>query len=80
MGFTVTKDALIKRVNRRLAPECLMLRVARGDGMVLREYGRHYVVDLCRNQVERADVDVEEYARELGVMKDWEQMREDEAA
>lgn len=80
MSIKVTKGALIARINRKLAPEYLKLRVTRGDGIVFREYGRHYVVDLCRNQVEHADVDVEEYARELGVMRKWEQMREDEAA
>ncbi len=80
MAIKVSRGALIKRVNRRLAPDCLMLRVARGDGVMFREYGRHYVIDLCRNQVEQADIDVEDYARELGVMHQWEQMRDEEAA
>jgi hypothetical protein len=59
----VTARAVIQRVNRRLRRDHRMLRVKRG--------GRAYVIDQ-RNGIVRSNIDIEGFARELGVLRDWE--------
>ena len=72
---TVTKHAIIKRINRRLAAADRRLRVCRGQHARL-DLGDHYVVDVNRNVVVGTHVDVEAYARELGVLAKWEILSE----
>ena len=67
----VTTDALIKRINRKLAPQNEKLRTYRGERF-FSDLGRYYVVDVNRNSIEAAHVDVEEMARQMGVMAKWE--------
>jgi hypothetical protein len=61
-----TMNALIKRSNRKLAPEYEAVRKARGER---RDLGAYYAVDTFRNMVLNTHVDPEARARELGVMR-----------
>jgi len=78
----LTRDALIKRCNRRLKPQGLMLKTRRGrldpmmarHDMLMGRLGRYYVLDYNRNPIVRPSVDVEAFARELGVLHELEHL------
>jgi hypothetical protein len=74
-GIPVTERALIQRVNRVLRSDGRILKVSRGDG-ARREVGRYYVVGFDRNAVRTLHVDIQELARELGVMRSFERLEE----
>ncbi len=75
MKVPVSMRALIQRINRKLKPELEALKITRGNQW-RPELGDYYVVDLNRNSIIRKDVDPEKIARELGVLRDWEEVRE----
>ena len=71
----ISERALVRRVNRRLRAENHQMKRTRGfwDSNHLDHYedtnlGRFYVVDLLRNFVVDSFIDLEKYARDLGVM------------
>ncbi len=76
----VSRAAVIKRINRVLAKEHLMLRVTRGKHWPLVDFGKYCVWkmndDLPRAPIHAVDslrrIDLEKYARELGVLSDQE--------
>jgi hypothetical protein len=77
----VSERALLQRVNRRLAKDNEQLRTARGfrDGLYRHEdstLGRYYAVDLSRNVVTAAHIDLEKWGRELEVLKPWEVLQD----
>lgn len=77
----VSERALLQRVNRRLAKDGEQLRTARRfrDGVDSHEtskLGRYYALDLSRNIVTAAHVNLENRARELGVLKAWEALQD----
>lgn len=65
----VSARALIKRINRRLAPLSQMLVVSRGEGQVYHSFGRYWINDWRRNRPVETKVDLERYARENGFIK-----------
>ena len=72
----VTMRALIQRINRKLHDDDEVLRKLRGDrGLV--DLGRYYVVDWRLNSIVRTDVDPEDLAREIGVLKPYEAVVEE---
>jgi hypothetical protein len=70
---TITERAIVQRINRRLArqdwPQAL--KVSRGWCMQ-QNVGRFYVLDIYHNCVVDTRVDPEAYARDLGVLANWE--------
>jgi hypothetical protein len=70
---TVTLNAVIKRVTRRLAHEQERLHVLRG-GHWRWNFGRYFVVNENHHLI-AAHVDPEALARELGVLRSWEAVR-----
>ena len=69
----VTMRAVIQRINRKLAPNMEKLLAARSE-RVRRDLGDYYVVDQRRNFLIHKDVDPETYAREIGVLAEWEKL------
>ncbi|HUF67906.1 MAG TPA: hypothetical protein VMM79_04580 [Longimicrobiales bacterium] len=67
---TVTMDALIKRINRKLAPEYQAVRKSRERAKL--DLGEYYILDTYRNFIVDTNIDPEDYARELRVMHDIE--------
>jgi hypothetical protein len=65
--IAISDRALLARVNRRLAkqddPE--IVRMCREDSRDFHGLGRYYVVDWFSNFVTSADIDLEQWAREL---------------
>ena len=73
----IAPRAVIQRINRKLKPDLEMLRATRGTRMRL-DVGDYHVIDFRLNAVIHTNVDVEIMARELGVLKDYEEMADDE--
>ncbi|MCC6807838.1 MAG: hypothetical protein IT381_10460 [Deltaproteobacteria bacterium] len=70
----VTERALIQRLNRRLAQvgwHGMSLKKTR-SARAFMDLGEFYIVDHENNFVVDRHVDIEEEARELGVLRDWE--------
>lgn len=70
---SVSKKALIARINRRLAKDDEMLRTLRGE-RDRHNLGDHYVVDVTRNLVVRKYVDLVDLGREIGALRGWERL------
>ena len=68
MSKAVTRNALIKRINRRLAHQDERLCVSRSDSAKL-TLGDFHILDIYRNLVVNMHVDLEELGTELGVLK-----------
>jgi hypothetical protein len=75
----VTLRAVIQRINRKLAHTEEMLKTLRGERGES-DLGRHFVVNWRINRVVQPHADPEQLARELGVLKAWEHVAEDERA
>ena len=70
---TVSKPALLARINRRLAQEDGKLKKVRGERARL-DLGDYYVVDVNRNRIVATRVDPETFAREIGALKPYERV------
>lgn len=70
----VSERALLQRINRKLRREDEVLKVSRTARMVS-SVGRYYVVDVLRNIVSCQHVDPESLGRDLGVLREWEELK-----
>jgi hypothetical protein len=70
----VSKRALIQRVNRKLATEKQTLKTWRRSEMGRYDAGDLYLLDLSYNSILREYVDLDTFARELGVLTDYEEL------
>jgi hypothetical protein len=68
----VTMRSVIQRINRKLAADGEVLRAAR-SARARFDHGDYFVVSE-RAGIHPSHVDPEEMARELGVLKTWEQV------
>ena len=68
--FPVGTRALVKRINRQLRSQHKLLRATRPQHRSF--VGSHYVWDYRRNAIVEQHVDIEAYARALGVLADCE--------
>ena len=73
--MTITEPALIQRIRRKLRQIQQMLRKARGERHQV-DCGRYYVIDPYKNALIRHHVNLEAYARELGVLRENESLAE----
>jgi hypothetical protein len=71
----VSKAALVARINRKLKPDWEMVRATRGERW-RPELGDWYAVDLRRNAILATHLDLEEYGRDLGVLREFEAFAE----
>ena len=75
----VTMRAIVQRINRKLAADGYRrLKQSRGRPWKYLDcdVGKWFLVDGSRNCVERAQVNPEEFAKELGVLKPSERVRD----
>jgi len=73
----IGKRALIARINRALAKEGKVLRLSRGNAE-RSGLGYAYILDAVHNVVEAHGIeDLSALAREVGVLKDFEELTED---
>ena len=68
----VTERALFARVNRALAKQGEFLRKSRPGSRTESFVGAFYCIDCRRNTVIAYNIDLEAFARELGVLADYE--------
>lgn len=64
------------RINRALRHDDEMLKSARVDSRTFQDLGAYYVIDIKRNFVTAKDIDLEALGKELGVLKDYEELVE----
>jgi hypothetical protein len=69
----VTERALIQRVNRKLWHDDEMVKTSRGARAEL-DLGRHYIVNWRINGLTHRNIDLEDWGRELGVLRDYEEL------
>jgi hypothetical protein len=70
---TVSKRALIARLNRKLYRDDQVIKTSRGERM-RQQVGEHYVIDVSMNAVIAHDVDIEHYGREYGCLAPQERL------
>lgn len=63
----ITESAVVQRIRRKLRNTGHMLRKLRGERQLV-EAGRYYVIDTNLNADHLLQVNIEAYARELGVL------------
>ncbi len=75
----VSKPALIKRINRRLAKEGrLGYQLKKDRGYRWRSsLGEYYVLDINRNFIVRTHVNLEAYGNEIGALEPYEELVEE---
>ena len=66
--MTITESAVTKRIRRKLRNTTHMLRKTRGERQQV-DCGRYYVIDTELNALLWHHVDLEAFARELGVLR-----------
>jgi hypothetical protein len=69
----VSSRATLARINRRLSSEAECLRQSRGT-RARADFGEVFYLDLRRNVIVGHHVDVEAFARELGVLQPYERL------
>jgi hypothetical protein len=71
----VTERAIFARLSRKLKKEGQTLHRCRRDSRWFNDMGPYYTVDIGSNSVvDRGFSDLDEWAREIGVLKPYEQM------
>jgi hypothetical protein len=75
----VSGRALFARINRALIAEDMQLKVSRSERMRL-DVGPYYVINTRINGIVQAYkyLSLEEIAEKVGVLKEWEEMADDE--
>jgi hypothetical protein len=70
----VTVRALLQRINRKIQGDHEKVMVARGTQA--RQYlGEYYLFDIQKEEIKAKKINnLEVYAREIGVLQDWEEM------
>ena len=69
----VSERALMARVNRSLADSQEMVKKARGE-YARRELGEFYLLDFFHNRIKRQGLDLEDFAREIKVLRPYERL------
>ena len=77
MKKPVTSRALYARIKRHLEKDGIKLCASREGTRTHQDFGRYYSISLTDNAIETKDIDLEELGRELGILKDWEEVGED---
>lgn len=70
----VSERALIARLNRKLAQECLQVKKCRVDSRDYFNLGDYYVIDLRANFINSQNVDLTVLAKEYGVLAGYEEL------
>ena len=76
MKSQISRRALILRINRRLAADGRALKATRTEAD-RESMGDFFIVELERGRIVSANIDPIALAKELGVLKPYEQVTED---
>jgi len=69
---SVSERALLGRINRRLAKDEEVLKKCRPDSRWYHDLGAYYGVGVRTNSICYQHIDLEEFGRELGVLRPFE--------
>lgn len=72
---SVSKRALLQRINRVLKKDDEVVRASRG-ARAKQDLGDFYAINLRRNFLADSNVDLEKLGRKLDVLKPWENLGE----
>ncbi|MFB8828215.1 hypothetical protein [Azotobacter salinestris] len=75
MKVKVTERALLARINRALRKDNQQLYRCREDSQAYEELGDFYAVDTAQDVVMARHVDLAMWARDLGMLPDWEELQ-----
>jgi len=70
---SISRRALLQRINQALASDHQVLKATRGESDRL-EFGDYYIVDIASHRVTKKKVDPVKLGRELGVLREYEQL------
>lgn len=73
---SVSARAVLARVNRKLAAEGSVLKRCRQSSRNYDDLGDYYMVNLNSDGIFKVQCELEEEARELGVLGEWEVLAE----
>ena len=73
----VSERAVLRRVNRALAHQGLRVRKTVHGSRAEFDLGEYFEVDTSHGGCTCANIDLESWARDLGVLKDYETMQPD---
>lgn len=68
----VSKQTLIRRINRKLAPDTRVLKTTRATNRRRDALGEYYVIHECFNAVTDKHVDLEAFGRGIGCLGAYE--------
>lgn len=68
----VSERAILARINRKISGEGRIIRKCRENSSGFSYLGRYHEVDVYKNTVTATHVDLESWAKEEGVLKDYE--------
>jgi len=72
----VSERAVFARVKRALASDGKVLRICRENSRYITDLGRYYAVDLRTSLVVDKDLQLAKYARKIGVLKAYEEVKD----
>jgi hypothetical protein len=75
----ISERALMARVNRALAESHEMVKKTRGV-YAMRDLGEYYLLNFNRNAIMKQNLDLEEFARQIKVLRPYEKLYKPEAA
>lgn len=70
----ISHRALMIRVNRKLAKKEQLLKKCKPSSAAYPDLGGYYVIDTMQNSVTSKNCNFEELAKELDVLKPWEEL------
>lgn len=76
MKVKVTERALLARINRALRKDNQQLYRCRADSQAYDELGDFYAMDTALNVVMAKHINLAMWARDLGVLPDWEELQQ----
>jgi len=76
MVVPISRRALIARINRMIETRNEQLIISRGDHAKT-AVGHYWIKDTARNCVLKRNIDLEDYARKLGVLEEFERYEGD---
>lgn len=79
MKVKVSERALVARIRRKLEKDGRVLKAGRRDSRWYAELGGWYIVDTAKNAVTSKHCDLEKLGRELGALKDFEEIEGQDA-
>lgn len=70
----ITERALTSRLSRKLKEQGILLKKCKENNKFFSDLGKYYTVNTRTNSIESMDINIVEWARNLKVIKEWEDL------